>query len=170
LTPDELRTEYDVHPLLTAGNDGAGQTISFFELSGYNPSDIITYRHHYHLADAAITNVLIDGATNTLTSGNDSLEVTLDIEVAAAMAPGAAQKIYIGPNTLAGVADIYNRIVTDNVAKVVSISWGECEAASTPARLDLLDTIFKQGAVQGQAFLQPAEIPERMIVRMLPKT
>jgi hypothetical protein len=152
LTPDQLRTEYDVKPLLTAGNDGIGQTVGLFELSGYQPSDITAYRHHYHLADAAITNVLVDGATNTLTSENGGSEVTLDMDVLSAMAPRAAQTVYIGPNTSTGIADTYNRIVTDNTAKIVSISWGECEAASTPARLDLLDTIFKQGAAQGQAF------------------
>ena len=155
LTPDQLRTEYDVKPLITAGNDGRGQTVGLFELSGYNPSDISSYRDYYHLGDSDISNVLVDGASDTPIAGsasNAAHEVTLDMETVSAIAPGAVQKVYIGPNTSVGVADIYNRIVTDNVAKVISISWGECESASTPARLDLLDTIFKQGAAQGQAF------------------
>jgi subtilase family serine protease len=42
--------------------------------------------------------------------------------------------------------------VTDNVASVVSTSWGECEQASGSAELQALDNIFKQGVSQGQSF------------------
>lgn len=149
-TPEELRNAYDVTPLINAKMDGTGQTVGLFELDGYNPADIATYRQQYHLGPLNASNVLVDGATNTV--GPNAIEVNLDMEVVSAMAPGAAQKVYIGPNTEAGINDTYNRIVTDNVAKVISVSWGECELASSAARLDTLNTIFKQGAAQGQTF------------------
>ena len=40
--------------------------------------------------------MLVDGATNT--AGAGAIEVELDMEVVSAIAPGATQKIYIGPN------------------------------------------------------------------------
>ncbi|GCE20174.1 hypothetical protein KDK_39740 [Dictyobacter kobayashii] len=149
-TPDELRSAYDAKPLLTAGMDGTGQTIGLFELDGYKPADIATYRQNYHLGTLKVANVLVDGASNT--PGPYAIEPTLDMEVISAMAPGATQKVYIGPNTTTGIDDTYNRIVADDVAKVISISWGECELSLTSARMDILNTIFKQGAAQGQAF------------------
>ncbi len=149
-TPGEVRTAYDMNPLVSAGNDGTGQTVAIFELDGYTPSDINKYLSNYNLGSAKYSNVLVDGATNT--AGAGAIEVELDMEVVSAVAPGANQKIYIGPNSASGVNDTYNKIVTDNVAKVTSISWGECESAIGSSELVVLDNIFKQGAAQGQAF------------------
>jgi Pro-kumamolisin, activation domain len=149
-TPTELRTAYDVNPLISAGYDGTGQTVAIFELDGYKSSDVDTYLSHYGLGSGKYTNVLVDGATTA--AGSGAGEVELDMEVVSALAPGATQKIYIGPNSGSGVNDTYNRIVTDNVAKVVSISWGLCEASSGTSELQALDNIFKQGAAQGISF------------------
>lgn len=149
-TPTELRTAYDINPLISNGDTGAGSTVALFELDGYTPSDINTYLSNYGLGGAKYSNVLVDGATNT--AGAGAIEVELDMEIVSAIAPGAAQKVYIGPNSTQGVNDTYNRIVTDNVAKVTSISWGECESVSGSAELTALNNIFKQGAAQGQAF------------------
>lgn len=149
-TPTELRTAYDMNELMSNGGTGAGQTTALFELDGYNPSDVSTYLDYYHLGSPKYSNVLVDGATNT--PGDGAVEVELDMEVLSALAPDATQKVYIGPNTVPGVNDTYNKIVTDNLAKVVSISWGICELYSGDAELTTLDNIFAQGAAQGQAF------------------
>ena len=152
-TPSELRTAYDLNSLI-ASNNGAGQTVGIFELDGYNATDINTYLSNYNLGAANFSNVLVDGASTT--AGPGAIEVELDMEVVSAIAPGAAQKIYIGPNSLQGVNDTYNKIVTDDVAKVTSTSWGACEAAMGNGELAALDAIFKQGAAQGQTFFAAA--------------
>ncbi|GCE09557.1 protease pro-enzyme activation domain-containing protein [Dictyobacter aurantiacus] len=149
-TPSELRTAYDVNSLISAGGDGTGQTTAIFELDGYKASDVNAYLSNYGLGSGKYSNVLVDGATNT--AGAGAIEVELDMEVVSAISPGATQKIYIGPNSTTGVNDTYNKIVTDNQAKVTSISWGECESSSGNSELAALDAIFAQGAAQGQAF------------------
>jgi subtilase family serine protease len=149
-TPSELRTAYDINSLISNGDDGTGQTTAIFELDGYTASDVNAYLSQYGLGSAKYSNVLVDGATNS--AGSGAIEVELDMEVISAIAPGATQKIYIGPNSTTGVNDTYNKIVTDNTAKVTSISWGECESSSGNSELDALDNIFAQGAAQGQAF------------------
>ena len=148
-TPNELRAAYDMNGLVTNDN-GAGQTVAIFELDGYVPGDVNTYLSYYGLGSAKYSNVLVDGASNT--AGPGAIEAELDMEVVSAIAPGATQKIYIGPNTDVGVNDTYNQIVIDNVAKVTSSSWGLCEAFSGTSELQTLDNIFQQGAAQGQAF------------------
>ncbi len=148
-TPADLRTAYDMNSL-TNTYTGTGQTVGIFELDGYQSGDINEYLSYFGLGSAKYSNVLVDGATNT--AGPGAIEVELDMEVVSAIAPGANQKIYIGPNTDIGVLDTYNRMVTDNIAKVNSTSWGLCEANSGNSFLQLLDNIFAQGASQGQAF------------------
>jgi subtilase family serine protease len=148
--PSDLLGAYDGATLQQAGITGSGQTVAVFELDGYQQSDITHYLQSNNLGNPSITNVLVDGYNGA--AGAGAIEVELDIEVVAAMAPGAAQIVYEGPNTTQGVNDTYNQIVTDNKAQVMTTSWGECEAQSGTSELQTLDNIFKQGAAQGIAF------------------
>jgi subtilase family serine protease len=148
--PSDLLGAYDGAALQQAGITGNGQTVAVFELDGYKKSDITYYLQSNNLGNPSITNVLVDGYNGA--AGAGAIEVELDIEVVAAMAPGAAQIVYEGPNTTQGVNDTYNQIVTDNKAQVMTTSWGECEAQSGASELQTLDNIFKQGAAQGIAF------------------
>lgn len=147
--PSELSGAYDANPLHQAGIQGNNQTVAVFELDGYQSSDITQYLQNYNLGNPSITNVLVDGFDGS--AGPGAIEVELDIEVVAAMAPKAAQIVYEGPNTTQGVNDTYNKIVTDNKAQITTISWGLCEAQSGNAELQTLDNIFVQGASQGIA-------------------
>lgn len=152
-TPSELRTAYDMNSLISTAN-GSGQTVAIFELDSYKASDVNQYLSFYGLGSANYSNVVVDGASTT--PGAGAIEVELDMEDVSAIASGATQKIYIGPNSTQGVNDTYNRIVTDNTAKVTSTSWGLCEASSGTSELTALDNIFQQGAAQGQAFFAAA--------------
>ncbi|MDQ6660342.1 MAG: protease pro-enzyme activation domain-containing protein, partial [Chloroflexota bacterium] len=147
--PADLLGAYDGNVLQQAGVQGNNQTVAVFELDGYQSSDITQYLQNYNLGTPNISNVLVDGFDGS--AGQGAIEVELDIEVVAAMAPKANQIVYEGPNTTQGVNDTYNKIVTDNKAQVTTISWGECETASGNAELQTLDNIFKQGAAQGIA-------------------
>lgn len=143
----ELAGAYDINPLYQADVQGKGQTIAVFELDGYQPADISQFAVEHHLSQPNLSNVLVDGYNGSANAG--AIEVELDIEVINEIAPQAQQLVYEGPNSTQGVNDTYNRIVTDNQAQVVSVSWGECEAQSGTAELQTLDGIFKQAAAQG---------------------
>lgn len=145
--PTDLLGAYDGAALHQAGIMGSNQTIAVFELDGYQQSDIDAYLQSNNLGSINISNVLVDGANGS--AGAGAIEVELDIEVVAAMAPKATQIVYEGPNTTQGVNDTYNQIVTDNKAQITTISWGECEAQSGNSELQTLDNIFKQGSAQG---------------------
>ena len=152
--PKDLEGAYDVAPLQSANVLGDNQTIALFELDGYQQSDVNQYFQYYNLGTPSLNNVLVDGASGA--AGQGAIEVELDIEIAAAMAPHANLLVYEAPNTTQGMNDLYNRIVTDNKAQIVSISWGLCESSSGPAELQTLDNIFKQGAAQGMSFFAAA--------------
>jgi subtilase family serine protease len=152
--PKDLSKAYDVNPLQSAGIWGDNQTIALFELDGYKASDISQYFQANGLATPNISNVKVDNFNGS--PGQGAIEVELDIEVAGGIAPHARQIVYEGPNTTQGVNDTYNRIVHDNKAQIVSISWGLCETSSGTAELQTLDNIFKQGASQGISFFAAA--------------
>ena len=100
--------------------NGSGQVIALFELASYQASDIDAYTSYFNLPTAQLKNILVDGGSG---AGIDP-EVTLDIELALALAPHSQIYVYEGPNSNQGVLDTYNRIATDNIAKQVSTSWG----------------------------------------------
>ncbi len=154
LVPTDLLGAYDGNPLQQAGAKGNNQTVAVFELDGYQQSDITQYEQTYSLGNPSISNVLVDGFNGA--AGPGAIEVELDLEVIAAMAPSATQIVYEGPNSTQGVNDTYNKIVTDNKAQITSISWGECETQSGTAELQTLDGIFKQGAAQGISLFSAA--------------
>src|SRR5262249_33600679 len=83
----DFRKAYCTRTTLT----GAGQRVGLFELNGYYTSDINAYLKLGSLPAVPVQNVLIDGfsgSPGTRRPGSPNEEVALDIEVAAAMAPG----------------------------------------------------------------------------------
>ena len=147
--PADLVKAYN---LSGVSSDGTGQVIALFELASYAASDINAYTSHFGLPPAKLKNILVDGGSKA----PPDAEVTLDIELALALAPQSIIYVYEGPNSNQGVLDTYNRIATDNIAKQVSTSWGLGEDMSTPQYLQAEAAIFKQMAVQGQTIYAAA--------------
>jgi subtilase family serine protease len=149
-TPFQFAQLYGFAAEWAANNNGAGETIAVYELSAYDPGDLATFLSCYDL-NPTITPVSIDSGP---TGGYDD-EPTLDIEEAAAMAPGAAIEIYQGPNNSTGPIDTYQQIADDDTANIVSTSWGTCE--SDPSGDPSAEQpIFEQMAAQGQTVVSAA--------------
>ncbi len=147
LTPGDIQTAYNLTGVAVSGS---GQTLGLFELDGYSTSDVAGYVGYYGLPSVPLSNVLIDGYSGR--AGSGASEVTLDIELQIALAPGASQIIvYEGPNSSTGVVDTYNRIATDNLAKQVSTSWGLSEGQSSTIIINSENAAFQQMAAQGQS-------------------
>jgi subtilase family serine protease len=147
LTPAKIKSAYSLD---TLSQTGAGETLALFELDGYTASDITAYTNYFGLPAANLQNVLVDGYSGA--PGSGAIEVTLDIQLALAVAPGMAKvMVYEGPNSDTGVLDTYSKIANDNIAKTVSSSWGASEDEATSTFLNAENTIFQQMAAQGQA-------------------
>ena len=147
--PRDMRAAYYGNGPLT----GAGQTIGIFSFDGYLLSDVQLYYSKTGMSsNVPIENVLVDGFSGACTavssptsSACDDGEQVLDIVNAIGMAPGIKQILFYegSSNT-----EILNQMATDNVAKVLSSSWGwnPADAASD-------DPIFQEFAAQGQSFV-----------------
>lgn len=152
LTPGDIKKAYNLGGV---PQTGTGQTLALFELDGYKASDVTAYESYFGLPAVPLQNVLLDGYSGA--AGSGAGEVTLDIELQAALAPAAAKIIvYEGPNSNTGVVDTYNRIATDNAAKQISTSWGEAENSATASVRGSENTAFQQMAAQGQSIFAAA--------------
>jgi subtilase family serine protease len=125
------------------GNTGQGSVIALYELGSYDAADLTTYFACYGLSPT-INAIKVDGGS----TGAYSDEATIDIEQAGVLAPGATLDVYSGPNTSAGPTDVYTRIADDNLATVVSVSWGDCETDPTGA-IATERPLFEQMAAEG---------------------
>ncbi len=151
-TPHDLRVAYglDGYP-----NSGAGQTIAVVEFDGYTSSDIVSYEQQFNLPAVPVQNIYIDGYDGS--AGSAAIEVTLDIELDCAIVP-AVNKIlvYEAPNTLPGMLDLLDRVVTDDAAAQISMSWAQAENTVTQSYLIQEANFYEQMAAQGQSFFASA--------------
>jgi kumamolisin len=148
-TPVDIARLYD----FPAGVDGSGQCIAIIELGGgYRSADLKAYFKKLGLNTPKVTSVSVDGGKNSpsLPWGADA-EVALDIEIAGAVAPGAAIAVYFAPNSEQGFIDAITTAVHDSVNKpsVISISWGAPESEWTAQALGAMNEAFEAAAALG---------------------
>ena len=142
---------------------GQGRTIAILMSGDVQNSDIQSYFTQQGLAMPSLTRIAVNGGAKYSATNDGSFEATLDIEQAAGMAPKAQILLYLIPslsdaNILAGLS----RIVSDNKADIVSLSFGGCEKFYTAAynngrdasgALVTYEQLFERGNAQGITFL-----------------
>jgi hypothetical protein len=145
---------FGLDPLLSQGRTGVGQTIAIVEFEQYAPNDVGAFLSCYGLT-SRVGNVLVDGGAGGRPQGSG--EAALDIELASYNAPSAHIVVYEAPNVSDAQAfDLFNRIAGDDSARVVTTSWGNCEAQFSPGELLTEDAIFQRMALQGQTVIAAA--------------
>ena len=127
---------------------GAGQQLGLVEFAGYYARDIATYESKAKLPSVPLENVLLDDSDGSSLDTNANIEVSLDIEMAVAMAPGLS-KIIVYQGTLSDYQpnDVLNAIATSNQVSQISSSWAWSGGPSATT-----DAIFQEMAAQGQSF------------------
>lgn len=148
-TPLQLASLYEFPT-----GDGAGQCIGLIELGGgFEKSDLSTYFSGLGVPTPNVVSVPVDGAVNSPTgdpSGPDG-EVTLDIEIAGAIAPKAKIAVYFAPNSDAGFVDAVSHALHDstNQPSVLSISWGGPENRWTQQAIRSFNDTLRSAAALG---------------------
>jgi kumamolisin len=134
--------------------DCSDQCIGIIELGGgYRPSDLEAYFSKVGNPAPQIIDVEVDGAKNTPSgypNGPDG-EVALDIEIAAAVAPGAKIAVYFAPNSDEGFLNAITTAIHDKLNKpsVISISWGAPESQWTKQAMLAMNQVFKDAEALG---------------------
>jgi kumamolisin len=156
---DDVKQAYDFPSYLRL--TGAGRSIGIVMANDFLDSDLALYFGHEHLAPPSVVRVPVDGGAPF--DVNASFEVSLDVQQAGGMAPGATIVDYNIPDLSdQSIYDAYYQIVESNAVDIVSSSFGGAEGFYTAAYnggtdftwiLQLFDDLFKQGNAQGITFV-----------------
>ena len=139
---------------------GKGITIATLVDGAYLPADMTKYFTHESLATPNFSEINVDGGSP---ANDDSFETNLDFEQAGGMAPDASIIHYNLPDLSdQSFLDGLDKIVSDNKADVVSMSFGGAEIFYTPGDnegtdftylLKMEDDLMAQGNAQGITFV-----------------
>jgi hypothetical protein len=154
LAPDDFTTIYDLKPLYNRGFDGNGQQLVIVGQSAIDVSDIDAFRTVFNLPVRTSSNfqlVLVpNSGTSTIVNG-DVGESSLDLEWAAGVGTGATEIfVYVGNNSNFTVFDSIKYAIDNNLAPVVSTSYGNCEPAFSSANVTAIEQLAQQANTQGQ--------------------
>ena len=140
LAPADFATIYDLQPLYTGTEviDGTGQTIAILGQTGIHLSDIQTFRARFNLP-ANNPQLMLFGADPGINQ-TDLGEADLDLEWSGAVAPNATI-IYVYSSDVMTSAQY---AIDQNLAPVMSLSYGGCEAYNSVAS----QAIAQQGNAQ----------------------
>ncbi len=150
MTPADFATIYNVAGLYSQSIDGTGQFIAVAGRSNFLMSDVITFRSQFGLS-ANNPKVLVTGTKPAILSGGEEMEALLDIEWSGAVAKKAQIRFVQSASTRTsdGVALASDYIVGQNLAPVMSLSFGLCEAAVGAAGNQFWKGLWQQAAAQG---------------------
>jgi subtilase family serine protease len=161
--PGDFATIYDLGPLYSQGLDGAGQTIAVMGQTAISLSDIDAFRAASGLSKYEPTLLLVPNTGNAPTCSDDEGEADLDLEWSGAVAKNASIiYVYVGVGTGAcgksrtkDVFDALQYAIANNVAPVISISYGNCEA-NLGTFVNTMRQWAQQANAQGQTISGPS--------------
>ena len=155
LGPQDIATMYSLNALAYTGM-GQGLAIvgqSFVDLTAgvsYFQVNLLT---HW----TPISTVLVPGSGVEAISPGNETESEIDLEYSSGIAPDAnIFLVYVGDNQNYDVFDALAFAITENVAPVVSISYGVCELALSQTDLDQGNALFEEAVAQGQTLVAAA--------------
>ena len=127
LGPADFATIYNVAPLWSAGTDGTGQTIAVVGETNINPQDVADFRAMFGLP-VNPPNIILNGPDPGI--NGDEVEADLDVQWSGAIAKGATINLVVSESTETtpgtDLSALY--IIDNNLAPVMSESYGGCEA------------------------------------------
>ncbi len=157
LAPDDFATIYDIQGLYGSGITGGGQSIAIVGQSDLskdtnhgNQYDVVTFRAVSNLPAASLQVILVPGDQDPGIVKGDVDEANLDVEWAGAVAKNAGL-IYV--NSQNALFNALQYAVDQNLAPVVSISYGICEAQLSSSDISTLTTLTQQANAQGQTIV-----------------
>lgn len=148
--PADFATIYNIPGAAT----GAGQSIAIVGQSNINLQDVTDFRSIFGLPayTPGQLNVILNGPDPGLVSGDEG-ESDLDVEWAGAVAPAATIDFMVTESSdtdgTPGIDGSALYIVDNNIAPILSESYGSCESALGTAGNAFYNSLWQQAAAQG---------------------
>jgi hypothetical protein len=150
LSPFDVATIYNILPLWneTTPINGKGVKVAIVALSDVETSDFNTFRSSFGLPAATLTT--LHSGTDPGITGSQG-ENTEDTEMVSATAPGAQVVLVadVDNATTNGLVTAVTYIVDNNVAPILTMSYGTCELDNGTATNSLFNQTFQQAATAG---------------------
>ncbi len=153
--PAQIQAAYDFTPLYSRGIDGTGRTIVIVD-AFQSPTivhDLHDFDSLFGLPDPMLNILAPDGLTPFDQSSADQTswagEITLDVEYAHAIAPGATIDLVLAKSDQD--ADIFSATqfaVSNDLGDVISQSFGEAEQCMDPTLVGQEHALFDQASAQ----------------------
>jgi len=154
LAPEDVALIYDLAPLYAIGLDGTGQRIAVAGQTEIDPLDVQAFRSASGLRANSPDLVLVPGSGDAAVRDTDLPEADLDVEWSGAVAPNAQiVYVYTGSSANYDVFDSVAYAVDMDLAPVLSVSYGGCEAGVPASFAEVLRALAQQGNAQGQTLL-----------------
>jgi kumamolisin len=160
----DLATAYDYDGLYKKGLLGQGMNAALVEFDDFHNSNVNAVESCYGL-HIPITRELVDGGTGGPPAAGEA-EDMLDLATLLPLVPKLAHMyVYEGPATAVNPTaivdgsseiDVYTAFVSQDLAPVLSSSWGNCEELDGAAYTNLYNTITEEAAAQGQQIFEGA--------------
>jgi subtilase family serine protease len=156
MTPGDVATIYDINSAYNAAYTGAGQSIAVVGQSAIYTSDITNFQTAAGLPTKLPTILLEPGTGNATVYSGDEIESDLDIEYSGAIAKGAAiYFVYTGSGNF-GTFDALDYVVQNDLAPIISTSYGSCEPALGSSSYNAYNNELAQAATQGETVVAAA--------------
>ena len=164
--PGDFATIYNVAPLWTAGTDGTGEQVAVVAQTNINMQDVADFRTMFGFtpqsplsnslcqaaqASSAIpVNVCLNGPDPGIVAG-DETESDIDVQWSGGVAKGATIDFVVSESTevTAGIDLSALYIIDNNLAPVMSESYGACEVYLGSGGNASYYALWEQGAAQG---------------------
>jgi hypothetical protein len=150
LAPGDFAKIYDITTLYQNGIDGTGQSIAIAARNNINLSDVQIFRLAFGLP-VNDPQIILDGPDPGNLTGSEETEADLDVEWSGAIAPKATIQFVVSASTNStdGIDLSALYIVDNNLAPVLSVSFGQCEQSLGQTENAFYNNLWEQAAAQG---------------------
>jgi subtilase family serine protease len=150
LAPADFATIYDLGPLYQQSITGSGESVAIVARSNINIADVRQFRTSFGLP-ANDPLIIVNGADPGIFSSGEETEADLDVEWSGAVARNATIKFVVSKSTSSSDGSYLSAqyIVNHNLAPVMSMSFGLCEAALGSSGNSFINGLWQQAAAEG---------------------
>jgi len=162
---NQVASAYGFDDLYNAADLGSGATVALIEFAPFVSSDVSSFEQCFSTPPNPTINVqTIDGGPTSSSSSGPGIDVSgeeeaeLDIETVVGLAPDATLDVYEAPAaaTDTETLDAFTAAIDNPSVKVISTSWGECEADVDSSLSSAEAMLFEQAAVEGKTIVAAA--------------
>ncbi len=153
LSPGDFSVIYGINPVYQSGINGTGATIGVVGRSDFNPGDVLGFFGIFGISRSI--SILANGPDPGNLGGGEEAEAVLDATWSGALAPGASVQFVVSASTdtTDGVdlSELY--IVDNNLADIMTESFGICEPHVSSAEQAGMNALAQQAAAQGITYI-----------------